>query len=153
MIFKIVFVFICIELCLVSYQDIKKKKISNFYTLINILIAIFLYGFDESYQLRNFSFLIYPLGFFVFGFVLFYFGIMGGGDSKLMTSLCLILPQTFHKFFFENIVILTLLTSLILIMLRFLKSNHSIIKMRKTYYSFAPVILFAWVLTGKKIWL
>ena len=143
---KILFFLILLELVVVSYQDIKKKVISHFYPIINLMISILLYLFHDQYMIAQFSFLLYPLGFFILGFFLFQANIMGGGDSKLITSLFLLLPEKHHQVFLENLLVLTLLVSSIILLQRFLKG------MKKSRYSYAPVVLLAWIFTGKAIW-
>ena len=83
-------IFISIEIILVSLIDLKERKISNWWSILNIgVFFVLLYLFPSLYHFSWKTF-IFPSVFFVAGFILFLMRIMGGGDSKYLSSIFLI---------------------------------------------------------------
>lgn len=81
-------------LCIAAYSDIKRRRISNKLTLTLALVAIGIVVL--SYLMGRFP-LSHVWAYFVTGgvvfilcFLMFYFGIMGGGDAKLIPSVALV---------------------------------------------------------------
>jgi prepilin peptidase CpaA len=152
------------QLMLVAWFDLKKKTISNYWPLFNTLVAIIAYlAFPQTYEF-NWEILFFPLGFIVIGFLLFLMGIMGAGDSKYLASLFLVIPVQYHLPFFEKLLIATILIGGFLLSFKVVM-NFSKLKaymwaqywngLKETIrskFSYAPVILLAWILLGVQEW-
>ncbi|MFA5584816.1 MAG: prepilin peptidase [Bacteriovoracaceae bacterium] len=156
------FILITLELLIVSFIDIKSKKISNYWILVNLIIALGFYiAGIHSFEWKV---LIYPLGSIILGFVLFLLHIMGAGDSKYLASLFLVLPYSFHQIFLENVLISTILVGGILLTVKVLTRFRNIkgyalsfhikgvLSEIRSHFSYAPVLLLAWLLLGRNIW-
>lgn len=158
------FAFVAIELLAVAWIDLKHKTISNRWHLVNFLLAIGLYlALPETYQLK-WEVLLFPVAYVLVGFFLFLAGIMGAGDSKFLASLCLLLPLEFQLPFFEYLVGATLIIGGSFLLYRLFRDRERVraylwtrhwqgIKLIiKSEFSYAPVILLAWVFLGVKQW-
>ncbi len=160
----LLFFFIATQLLIVAFIDFKHKVISNRWHLLNIILAIFLYtsapeGFQFEWQI-----LVFPMGYILFGFLLFLVGVMGAGDSKYLASICLLIPLQFHFAFFEMLLLSTSCVGGCLLVYRLFKDFRKIqaylltrywqgIKLIiKSEFSYAPVIFLAWILLGLKQW-
>lgn len=156
------YLFLLSELVLVSFIDVRTKKISNLWSLLHIVIfaGMCLYA-GEFPELAHF---IFPLGMVVAGFILFVFHIMGAGDSKYLASIFLLTPTQLHMPFMEKLLMVTIFVGSILLLMRFVKSAAKIKAYLRTFYfkalraeihsrfSYAPVILVAWILFGTALW-
>lgn len=151
------FLFILIELIAVSYGDVKNKRISNYWSLLNIfLFLVFSLIFPKIYPFFWPHF-IFPVAFFVVGIFLFSLKIMGGGDSKFLSTFFLLIPYQYQQDFFMALLVSTIVIgSILLIHNTFNNFNKilSIIRVKQmrqlkevygTKFSYAPVILFSWV--------
>lgn len=150
------------ELILVSYLDLKTKKISNYWVLVNFCIAVISYLLG-IYQFE-WSIFLYPLTVFIVGFALFLVQVMGAGDSKYLASLFLLLPYHYHQSYLENVLLSTILVGAILIITKLISrfsqikgyalSFHfkGVLKEIRSHFSYAPVLLLAWLLLGRSIW-
>src|SRR5688572_25711955 len=87
-----IFNMILIELVIVSWIDIKIKKISNIWFFVNLAISIALHFLFPTLYPWEWATLLFPVGWIVAGFGLFLMGIMGAGDSKYLASLFLLIP-------------------------------------------------------------
>ena len=107
--------------------------------------------------------------FFVAGFILFIFKIMGGGDSKYLSSFYLLIPYHLHEEAFSALLVATLfiggsvfmkniLENLDRLIVAFRTSNLSLIKgVFGKKFTFAPVIFvswlwFGWTIREKLVW-
>ncbi|MBT3981305.1 MAG: hypothetical protein HOE90_08120 [Bacteriovoracaceae bacterium] len=155
-----VYSLVFIELLLVSYGDFKWKKISNYWSLLNITLFIcLLFILPATYSI-NLKTFIYPLGFLGVGFTLFILNIMGGGDSKFLSTFYLLIPLSIQDSATEFLLYSTASIGGMLMIKNFIKNHKSILlyiklqdyKSLKNYFgskfSFAPVILIAWVIVG-----
>jgi prepilin peptidase CpaA len=149
--------FILLQLLPVSYFDIKTKKISNFWPILNILIYFFyLYYFRAEYPLVLEHFL-FPIGCLVLGFLFYLLKIMGPGDSKYLFSLFLLIPYKFQMTFFLMLLYATILTGSILLLLHAVRNFGKIKKaiflgelgqlggIFGSKFTYAPIILLSWV--------
>lgn len=156
----VVYVFIAIQLLVVAYIDFKTKKISNVWALINIIFFFVLsWLFPDIYQ-WSFQLLFIPLAFLVVGFVLFLMNIMGGGDSKYLSALYLLIPVNLQETTFLYLLYSTILVGSTLLLFNTLKHLDNIIvhyKMRdiagikRIYgqrFTYAPVVFIAWMWFG-----
>lgn len=148
------------QLLIVAWIDLKKKTISNYWAMVNVFIGIVLYvAIPELYPF-NWELFLFPIGFIIGGFILFLASIMGAGDSKYLASLFIIVPSEFHMIFFEKILYATMAMGLLRVSWKVLR-NFSTIKaylvsfhwrglrdIIKSRFSYAPVILLAWMLLG-----
>lgn len=158
-----IFIFALIELLAVAYGDFKTRKISNYWSILNIIVyAILIFLVPNEYSLSGMV-LLNSLLFLIIGFVLFLFKVMGGGDAKFLATFVLLVPLNLH-----NTYLLYLLEGTILFaFFFFIKSiimNFKDISMHlmsfdfkgvKIYFGskfpFAPVILFTWLILGWEI--
>lgn len=158
-----VYIYLLIQLIYVSYIDIQSRKIANAWSIGNIfLFLVLLFFFPQSYNLGIQTFL-FPLGFFCAGFLLFILKIMGGGDSKYLSTLFLIIPVEIHDQAFVSLAVVTVIVGLSVFITNILKNWQFIVKafkegnifqIKKIFgkkFAFAPVILVSWIFLGWKI--
>jgi prepilin peptidase CpaA len=149
--------FILIELLPVSFIDLTTKKISNFWSILNIFTYFFhLYYFKAEYPLVLEHFL-FPIGCIVLGFVFYLLKIMGPGDSKYLFSIFLLIPYKFQMTFFLMLLYATILMGSILLLLHSIRNFGKIknaIFMGEfgqlggifgSKFTYAPIILLSWV--------
>lgn len=153
---------IALELIVVSFIDLKTKKISNYWVLVNLIIALAVY--ISGLEAFSAHVLIYPIGTIVVGFALFLGQIMGAGDSKYLASLFLTLPYSLHQTYLENVLLSTILVGAILLVSKLISRFHRIkgyalsfhikgvLQEIRSHFSYAPVLLLAWLLLGRSIW-
>lgn len=151
-----------IELLIVSYIDLRTRKISNLWSLLNIVIFIGICAFSGEWP--EWSHFIFPAGMIVVGFILYVFHIMGAGDSKYLGALFLVVPTPFHMLLMEKLLTVTIFVGSILLIMKFVKRAAKIKAYLMTFYlkglqaeihsrfSYAPVILVAWILFGVALW-
>ena len=159
-----IFGLITLQLLAVAWIDLKTHKISNLWSILNIVLSIAFHIFIQSSYPLTWEILIFPLGFLVIGFFLFLMNIMGAGDSKYLASLFLLIPLELHLVFFERLLLSTILVGSFLLMMKVMKhfaqlrayvinrywsGIKGIIKSR---FSYAPVILLAWIFLGVNLW-
>ena len=161
---KVLIVIVLIELLIVAVVDLKKKKISNYWLIINIILAaIFHLSLKDTFPL-SFELFIFPFGWILGGFLLFLLNIMGAGDSKFLASLFLMVPVEFHMVLFGKLVSSTIIIGIILVSMKVIR-DFKVIKAYtlanywagareaiKSRFSYAPVILIAWILFGVDVW-
>ncbi|AYF43211.1 MULTISPECIES: prepilin peptidase [Halobacteriovorax] len=158
-----VFIFLLVQLIYISYIDIQSRKIANAWSIGNIfLFIVLLFFFPNSYNLSVQTFL-FPLGIFCAGFLLFILKIMGGGDSKYLASLFLIIPVEIQEQAFISLAVVTVIVGLSVFITNILKNWDFIVKAFKEgnlfqikrifgkKFAFAPVILVSWIFLGWKI--
>jgi prepilin peptidase CpaA len=152
-----------VELALVSWGDVRTQKIPNFWSLLNIIFFIlFLIFLPEIYPFAWGTFL-YSAVFLAVGFVLFLLKIMGGGDSKFLFSFFLLIPMSLQSRALVLLLLSTVLIGGFLLLTNIGKNHEKIVASIKTGYikgikdcfgtkfSFAPVILLAWLWLGWEI--
>lgn len=159
-----IFGLVTIELLVVSWFDIKTRKISNLWFPVNLLASVLLYvllpePYDWSWQI-----LIFPASWVVVGFVLFALDVMGAGDSKYLASLFLLIPLSLHFPMLEKIVGVTIVVGGIFLTIKVVRDFAKIksyalsaywVGLRESIrskFSFAPVILLAWLMLGVELW-
>lgn len=157
------YIFVLLELIPVSYIDFKTKKISNIWPILNILVYIFhLFYFKSQFPLV-FEHFLFPMGFIVLGFLFYMLGIMGPGDSKYLFSLFLLIPLNYQNNFFITLLYATIIMGSILLLLHAFRNFDKIKKvillgdygqLKSIFgskFTYAPLILFSWVVFGWKI--
>ena len=159
------FILLGLELLVVAYLDLKHKKISNLWSLLNLAIFPVLLFLLPGIYVLDWSLLIFPLGFIVIGFILFLLDIMGAGDSKYLASLFLLIPLDRQFLYFEKLVQVTLIVGALLLIKTVLKNMDKIKAyfvshhwrgfkdLIRSRFSYAPVMFLAWILFGMGEWL
>jgi len=160
-----IFILILSQLLIVSWIDIKTRTIANHWHLLNMACGLLAYFYLDQLYLFDWSLFILPIGFIFVGFVLFLAGVMGAGDSKYIAGLALVIPLRLHFLFFESLLYSTLLVGGILLTMKVIKDFKKIrayifsrywLALRdiiRSEFSYAPVILIAWIFTGLRIWI
>lgn len=158
------YLLILIELVIVSWIDIRTKKISNSWFFLNLLLGIIFYLTFTDYYHFEWTLFILPVSWLIIGFFLFLSKIMGAGDSKFLASFFLIVPVQFHLELFENLIYSTIVVGLVTFLIKVLQDFKKIKAYAFTHYwqglkemigsrfSYGPVILLAWLMLGFRIW-
>ena len=156
----VVFIFLSIQLLVVAYTDFKTKKISNIWFVINFLffcILSFIFPKIYFWQLNTF---IFSLVFLMVGFVLYWMKIMGGGDSKYLSSFYLLIPSANQDAVFLYLLYTTIIVGSSLLLFNALQNfdkllimfrMHDLSGIKKifgTKFTYAPVIFIAWMWFG-----
>ena len=154
--------FVLLELVVITWYDLKNRKISNLWPSANILLfGLCLILFPGAYPLSWELFKI-PLLFFLGGYGLYLTGIMGAGDVKYLTSYFLLIPPAFHQTAFFCLLYTTMSVGLVLFLLRGAKNFDKMILFslfregrwlkgiwgKKVAYS--PIVLVSYVWLGIK---
>ncbi len=157
------FIFLSLELLIISYIDIKQRKISNYWTLLNLVIFIlclFVYPHNYDFSLNTF---FYPFAWLFVGFFLFALKIMGGGDSKFLFSFFLMIPESFHEPFLMKLIYSTVIVGFSLLVFNTIRKfdilsvalmTRDASQFKRVYgtkFSFAPVIALSWMIFGWEI--
>ena len=154
------YLFVLLELSLVSYLDVKYRKIKNAWSLLNIGVAALLFIFFPDLYPFKLEMFYFTLVFVFVGFALFILKIMGGGDSKFLATIFLVMPLEAQDKVFLYLLLATITIGFVSL------SNNIYIQREKlresvrnkdiqgvkscfgTKFPYAPVILFTWVLMG-----
>lgn len=156
------FAILLVELLVVSYIDIRTKRISNFWSAAHFVLFLLLSVINQDWP--SGTHYIFPAGMIIVGFGLYVFHIMGAGDSKYLASIFLLVPTPFHMLFMEKLLTMTIFVGTILLIVKFVKSAAKIKAYLMTFYlkalkselssriSYAPVILVSWILFGVALW-
>ncbi len=152
------------ELLCVSWIDIRIKKISNWWFLVHVAIFMIFYFLDPITYSLTMSTFFFPIGFLVIGFGLFWVGIMGAGDSKFLASFFLMIPSGFHLLMFEKLLYSTLTVGFVMLSFKIARDFRvikayalstywrGIVSSIRSRFSYAPVILLAWLMFGSEVW-
>lgn len=160
------YTFVLIELLIVAWIDFKISKISNYWTIVNIVTFITLaVAFPEIYKFNIKTFFL-PLAFVLAGYMLFTLNIMGAGDSKYLFSIFILIPYGT-----QDLALYTLIYSTVTVgmMSFFINVYQNKTKLLDAYeqknvemikgvfgkkFTYAPVILLSWVWFGflAKVW-
>jgi prepilin peptidase CpaA len=154
------YLFILIQLTLVSIGDLRTRKIPNIWSLLNISFYILLLLlFPTTFEFHIES-LILSGGFLVTGFVLFVCKVMGGGDAKYLSTSSLLIPYELLWLYLEYLLIATLLFASYFFLRNLFVNKKDIAHYLRSFYlkgvknffgtkfAYAPVILLAWILLG-----
>ncbi|MBC7428645.1 MAG: prepilin peptidase [Bacteriovorax sp.] len=156
----VAYLFISIQLLFVAYIDFKTKKISNMWMLINFIFFVVLtLVFPDIYK-WSLQVFLFPAAFLFVGFALFLMNIMGGGDSKYLSSLYFLVPLQLQESAFTYLLYATVLVGSSLLVFNTLKYLDIIVihfRMRDIAgikrifgkkFTYAPVIFIAWMWFG-----
>jgi prepilin peptidase CpaA len=156
----VVFIFLSIQLLVVAYTDLKTKKISNIWLLVNFLFFCLLTIIFPAIYYWNVSSFIYSFVFLLVGFVLFWMNIMGGGDSKYLSSFYLLVPAAFQDTVFIYLLYTTIIVGSSLLLFNALQNFDRLVVLFKmndlsgikkifgSRFTYAPVIFIAWMWFG-----
>ena len=153
-----------IQIFMVAINDVKHRKISNQWMILNIVFfIILLFIAPEHYQLSSETF-FYSFTFLIVGFVGYFLRIMGPGDSKYLFSLFLVTPLLWHNSFFSVLLYSTCIIGGFSILTQIVQNHEKIVTYAKSGYAqgfreclgakfpYAPVILMAWVWMGQHLY-
>lgn len=155
-----IYLFVLVELIAVSYGDIKTNKIPNFWSILNLIAFIVLLWIAPGYYFFEPQTFLFSAVFLAVGFVLFLVNIMGAGDTKFLFTFFLLIPVTVHETTFYHLLMSTVLIGGFVFLQNILKhfrtlldafKNHDLQAVKNcfgTKFSFAPVILVAWLWLG-----
>ncbi|EQC47022.1 peptidase, A24 type IV prepilin peptidase family protein [Bacteriovorax sp. BSW11_IV] len=162
MIFTTLFIFMIIELLIVSYVDLKVRKVANIWSVFHILI----FGLITSYNAMNGIFdwkaLVIPVCFVTVGFILFVFNVAGAGDVKFISSFLLILSERQQIEFLYYLTWITVIVGGTLAIKNIILNREKIlvylgIKEKKIIagvfgkkFPYTPLVLLAWIVFGCK---
>lgn len=156
----LLYAYLFLQLLAVAYIDFKYKKISNKWSLLNIILfctALFVFPYSYSFKFETF---FYPLAFLIVGFGLFALQIMGGGDSKYLFSFFLLIPEIYHETFMLYLLYTTVFVGSLLLIHNTIENFDKVIISIKimdikgikscygTKFAYAPVILVSWIIFG-----
>lgn len=156
----VVYIFVSIQLLFVAYIDFKTQKIANMWMIINFLFFCLLSLVFPTVYVWSIQVLVFPLAFLFVGFALYVMNIMGGGDSKYLSSLYLLVPLNLQETVFIYLLYATVLVGSTLLLFNLLKNLDIIIihfkmkdiagikKIFGTKFTYAPVIFIAWMWFG-----
>lgn len=159
-----VFLFLFAELMAVSYIDWKYKKISNFWSILNILLFIVVLQVFPNVYILSWQSLMVSFSFLLVGFVLFKLHIMGAGDSKFLFSLYLLIPESLQEQCFLYLAYSTTLIGVSLLLYNTYKNidildravkTRNVNAIKQVYgsrFSYAPVVLLSWIILAGFQW-
>lgn len=160
MIFTPLYFFLLIELIFVSYGDLKYRKISNLWSIVNLAFSLLLFVSYPKLYPFNLSTFQYTFVFIMVGFILFQLKIMGGGDSKYLATFFLLIPYKSQDEVFSYLLISTIFIGVMFFVNNVLKNYDKIMQsivdknlegVKSCFgskFPFAPVILVSWILVG-----
>ncbi len=160
----LVYGFILVQLLVVSYYDLKFRKIYNYWPLLNIIILVPLFIFFPKHYNVIFDYFVFPFSFLIVGFILFFYKIMGAGDVKFLFTLFLIIPEKVHIEFFLLLSYSTILIGLFIMFFKGIKKwphfRYALIirdfgLIKKIFHGklpYSPVIFMGWILLGVIHW-
>jgi prepilin peptidase CpaA len=155
-----IYIFLLVELVFVAIIDFKTKKISNLWSIINIIFFISTFFlFPEQYMLSLKLFII-PMAILIGGFGLYLLKIMGAGDTKYLVTFFLLIPLALHQTVFVYLAQSTIIIGLCILIYNAIKNYSNFFFAIRTWdkalfrqifgtkFTYAPVILFSWMWLG-----
>ncbi len=165
----VIFSTLAVEILIVGIIDFKTRKISNWWHLYNLVIALLLFIFLPSNYPFTWNHFIYPLGIFALGFVLFKLKpggirIMGGGDAKFLTTLYLAIPTALHELYTLKLLYVVIAVGTILLITSLVKAWRNVLQsilLKSNFmngvlgkkFPFAPLVIMAWIWMGIEIYI
>lgn len=156
----VLYIFLLIELVFVALIDIKTKKISNLWFIVNsFFFCLTFFIFPEQYILSLQLFVI-PIGILIMGFLLYLLKIMGAGDAKYLFTFFLLTPLSSQEMVFVYLAQSTIIIGLCILAYNALKNGSDFLFALKTWdkvlfkkifgtkFTYAPVILLSWMWLG-----
>ena len=155
-----IYLFLLIQLSIISYLDLKWRRISNLWPLFNLVISIILFIlFPKTYQF-NWETFVYSFVFFWVGFIIYVLKIMGGGDSKYLASFFLLIPIPYQDPYLTILLSTTIIVGVYFLILNTSRGWNTVkhafltgqLQLLKNVYGrkfpFAPIILLSWLILG-----
>ncbi|MBT3235453.1 MAG: hypothetical protein HN353_05855 [Bdellovibrionales bacterium] len=155
-----IYLYLLVELTIVSYIDFSLKKIHNWWPLINIALFIFLTFFLPADYRFSIQTLFFSFAWLIVGFTFFLARIMGAGDSKYLFSFYLLVPQGLQESAFtcllystitvgSSLFIINAINNMDRLLIAFRLRDIGMVKgVFGKKFAFAPVILLSWVWFG-----
>ena len=155
-----IYMYLFIELLIVSLIDYRTKKISNLWSILHLILTLVVYFLLPEVYPFTWSVFFIPVVFFVVGFVLFLMKIMGGGDAKYLATFFLLIPHSMQRNSLEILLIVTTVIGFYVLLYRIVKNlNQFIMAIRLqdmklfrgiwgSKFAFSPVILISWIWIG-----
>ncbi len=155
--FSLLCLLLLIELSAVAYLDWRDRKISNLWSIFNIILGLLLMALYPEIFNISWEILIYPSIFLVIGFILYLLDVMGAGDAKFLSTFLLLIPVVDQEEFIVMLIYSTIAVGLgfliynslksikIVIMAARLKDWKSLKSCFGTRFAYAPVILATWI--------
>jgi len=119
-------------LIVVSILDLKTKKIPNYWSLVNLILALISHFIFSNYHSLSWSYFLIPLGFLLFGFILFALKIAGGGDVKFLFTFLYMLKGDYQLEFLYCLALTTVVVALTAILTRLVRRYTELIIALKT---------------------
>lgn len=157
------YIYIFVELIFVAWGDYKTRKISNYWSILNIIVFIILLISMPAVYTLDFNIFLYSFSFLLVGFALFIFKVMGGGDAKFLATFILLVPISLQSILFTSLLIATIIVASIFLFKNIVTNFSFLLGSLKAYdfvavkncfgtkFAFAPVILMSWIILGWKI--
>lgn len=158
-----IYFLIIAQLFIISWFDMKEKKILNIWPLVNILIYVVSLFVFPKYYFFSLDVFYLPITFLVVGILLFALKLMGAGDSKYLFSLFLVTPYTQQGQLLMVLLYVTVIVGSSLLLLTILRNIKGIqlslilkdfSRIKKIFgkkMPFAPLILVSWVWLGIEV--
>lgn len=158
--FLTLFLFMMVELAIVSFVDLKTRKVSNLWSLFHLGVFSLLTIFNIINSSFDWNDLLIPLAFLLGGYLLFYFNIMGAGDVKFISTLLLLLKESQQLDFLFYLATITAFIGGTLFLLNLFKNREKVfvflgIKDKKIIenvfgkkFPYIPLVLIAWIGLG-----
>jgi len=158
-----VYMLILFQLIIVTIGDIKHRKISNLWLIVNSLFATLLFVVFPEYYLFELASFQYTVVWIIAGFFLFLLKIMGGGDSKYLAFFFLLVPLGLQDDFFYLLLVSTIVVGVMFLLRNIIYhwtiltkaiKEKDIIGVKSCFgskFAYAPVILIAWIFIGIKL--
>ncbi len=155
-----IYIFILIELLAVSILDLKFRKIRNIWVILNLFISSILFMIMPDLYLLELNSFQYSIVFILVGFILYLLKIMGGGDSKFLATIFLLIPASLQDRVFLWLLIITIIIGSLVFLNNIFQNfsgiiesfKHHNVQAVKNYFGkkfpYAPVILITWIWIG-----
>ena len=150
-----IFIYITIILGFVSYLDLKYRKIPNLWPSLNIISFIFINIFFPELDFVSINSFFVPVIIILIGIVLFKYNIMGGGDSKFLATMMLLIHHELHLSFLYTLSWVTAIFAFFRIIFLLIKNkeinrNNFLILIPRALsgkkFPYAPIILLSWII-------
>jgi prepilin peptidase CpaA len=155
-----IYLFLLVELIVVSYIDLSIKKIHNVWPLINIaLFVVLTLLLPEDYRF-SIKTLFFSFAWIIVGFAFFLVKIMGAGDSKYLFSFYLLVPHNLQESAITCLLYSTIAVGGSLFLINTINNVDRLLiayRLRDIgmvkgvfgkKFAFAPVILLSWIWFG-----
>lgn len=161
-----VYAFVFVELVIVAWIDFKVSKISNYWTIINVLAFVLLSIFLPNIYIFSIKTFFLPLAWLLAGYMLFTLDIMGAGDSKYLFSIFILLPYAVQDLALYTLIYSTVTVGVMSFLITVYQNKEKLSEAYRTKsielikgvfgkkFTYAPVILMSWVWFGilAKVW-